>query len=102
MVFNNTKSILKYIKSIMIMNEVQNKDLADSLKISESALSARFKQDNISVNVLLEIIDALNLMMDITFIDKEQTNRHNLNEFERLSFYHSKIAELENKSGTDL
>lgn len=102
MVINNVKSIIKYIKSIMIMNEVQNKDLANSLHISESALSARFKQENISINVLLEMVDALGFVMDITFIDKEQINKHNSNEFERLSMYHSKITELQNKSDTDL
>lgn len=96
MFINDTKSIQKYIKSIMAMNGIQNKDLADSLQISEAALSARFKQDNISINVLLEMIDALNLVMDITFIDKEQINKNNSNGLD-----HSKITELQNKSDTD-
>lgn len=101
MVFNDTKSILKYIKSIMVINEIQNKDLADSLHISESALSARFKQDNISINVLLEMIDSLGFAMDISFIDKKYINKHQVDEIERLSYYQSKITELQNKSGTD-
>lgn len=98
MIINNTKSVLKYIKSVMTMNGIQNKDLANSLCISESALSARFKQENISINVLLEIIDALDLVMDVTFINKEQINKHNSDEFERLSVYHSKITELQNNN----
>lgn len=99
MVFNDTKSILKYIKSIMVINGVQNKDLADSLHISESALSARFKQDNISINVLIEMIDSLGLAMDISFIDKKNINKYQI---ERLSFYQSKITELQNKSDTNI
>lgn len=100
MVFNNTNSILKYIRSLMVINGIQNKDLAEKLHISESALSARFKQDNISINVLFEIINALNLVMDVTFIDKGKINNHNLDKFEMLSLYQPPIIELQNKGDT--
>lgn len=101
MIFNDTKSILKYIKSIMVMNEIQNKDLADLLHISESALSARFKQDNISINLLLEITNSLGLAMDITFIDKKNISKLSLDQQRRAYEYQLKIVDLQNKSDTD-
>lgn len=101
MIFNDTKSILKYIKSIMVMKDVQNKDLADLLHISESALSARFKQDNISINLLLEIINSLGLVMDITFIDKENISELTTEQQHRILNYQPKVVELQNKSDTD-
>lgn len=101
MIFNDTKSILKYIKSIMVMNEIQNKDLADLLQISESALSARFKQDNISINLLLEITNSLGLAMDITFIDKKNISKLSLEQQRRSYEYQMKIVDLQNESDTD-
>lgn len=102
MIFNDTKSILKYIKSIMVMHEVQSKDLANSLHISESALSARFKQDNISINVLLEILDALGLAMDISFIDKKNIPDRITGLNYNLSSYQIELKKSQNKSGTDI
>lgn len=102
MIFNDAKSILKYIRSIMVMNEVQIKELANLLHISESTLSARFKQDNISINVLLEIIDALGLAMDIAFIDKKNISNQVVDS--NYNFYSHQIEpkKLQNKSGTNI
>lgn len=99
MIFSDTKSILKYIKSIMVMNEIQSKELANFLHISESTLSARFKQDNISINVLIEILDALGLAMDISFIEKKNISNRVVEP--NLSSYQIELKKLQNKSGTD-
>lgn len=102
MIFNDAKSILKYIKSIMVINEIQIKDLANSLHISESALSSRLKQDNISVNLLLETVNSLGFVMDITFIDKKNISEPTMSQQNRFLSYYTELEKSQNKSGTDL
>lgn len=74
MIVKNSKSILLKLKSIMIEKEISQKDLAEKLCIQEGTLSSRFTQKNISINMLLEMCDALDLDMNIEFTNKGDTN----------------------------
>ena len=69
----NTKQILLKIKTIITEKEIKKKDLAQKLNLSQSALTSRLNQDNISIEALLEICNALNIDMDISFINKDDT-----------------------------
>lgn len=67
----NTKQILLKIKTIITEKEIKKKDLAQKLNLSQSALTSRLNQDNISIEALLEICNALNIDMNISFINKD-------------------------------
>ncbi len=69
----NTKQILLKIKTIITEKEIRKKDLAQKLNLSQSALTSRLNQDNISIEALLEICNALNIDMNISFINKDDT-----------------------------
>lgn len=69
----NTKQILLKIKTIITEKEIKKKDLAQKLNLSQSALTSRLNQDNISIEALLEICNALNIDMNINFINKDDT-----------------------------
>ena len=73
MVVRDSKTILLKIKSFMVENEIKNKELAKKLNLSESALSSRLKQDNISITSLVEICNALGCDLDIELIKKDDT-----------------------------
>lgn len=70
MIITDSKQILTCLRLIMLKNEVSSKELADKINLSQSALSSRFNQKNISINALLEMCNALDLEMDINFIKK--------------------------------
>lgn len=69
----NTKQILLKIKTIITEKEIKKKDLAQKLNLSQSALTSRLNQNNISIEALLEICNALNVDMNISFINKDDT-----------------------------
>lgn len=73
MIVTNTKQILLKIKTILTEREIKKKELADKLNLSASALTSRLNHDNISINLLLEICNALNLNLDVNFVDKDES-----------------------------
>ena len=73
MVVRDSKTILLKVKSLMVENEIKNKELAKKLNLSEAALSSRLKQDNISITSLVEICNALGCDLDIELIKKDDT-----------------------------
>lgn len=72
-IVKNTKQILLKIKTIITEKEIKKKDLAQKLNLSQSALTSRLNQNNISIEALLEICNALNIDMNISFINKDDT-----------------------------
>lgn len=60
-----------YLKQVQVGKEIQNKELALKLGITESAVSALFKQKNISLNKLADLCNAMDCDLNITVIDKE-------------------------------
>lgn len=73
-IVKNTKQILLKIKTIITEKEIKKKDLAQKLNLSQSALTSRLNQNNISIEALLEICNALNIDMNISFINKDDTH----------------------------
>lgn len=69
MVCKNTKELLAEIKKYMMLNDIQLKDLAISMGKSHQSVSQIFQNGNPKSNTLFEICDALNIKMDISFID---------------------------------
>ena len=73
MVINNTRQILIELQKIMIEKGIKKKELSDKIGLSSSALTSRFNQDNISIDSLLEICDGLDVCMEISFSNKDDT-----------------------------
>ena len=73
MIINNTHQILIELQKIMIEKGIKKKELSDKISLSSSALTSRFNQDNISIDSLLEMCDGLDICMDISFSNKDDT-----------------------------
>ena len=73
MVINNTRQMLIELQKIMIEKGIKKKELSDKICLSSSALTSRFNQDNISIDSLLEICDGLDVCMDISFSNKDDS-----------------------------
>ena len=69
MICKNTKELLAEIKKYMMLNDIQLKDLAISMGKSHQSVSQIFQNGNPKSSTLFEICDALNIKMDISFID---------------------------------
>ena len=74
MVINSTHQILIELQKIMIEKGIKKKELSDRIGLSSSALTSRFNQDNISIDSLLEMCDGLDVSMDISFSNKNDTS----------------------------
>lgn len=70
MILENSNQLLIELQTIMLKNKIKKNVLADRLNITQSALTSRFNQENISIDMLLEMCNALNLDIDINFINK--------------------------------
>lgn len=75
MIVNNTRQILIELQKIMIEKGIKKKELSDKIGLSSSALTSRFNQDNISIDSLLEMCDGLDICMDISFSNKDDTDK---------------------------
>ncbi len=71
MKFTDTKSAMLYLKQVQVGKEIQNKEIALKLGISESAVSGLFNQKNITLNKLSEICNAIGCEIDITIVEKD-------------------------------
>lgn len=65
MKYINTPELLKMIGANMIKDDIKIKDLATLMDKSQSAASSIMRQENISLDSLKEICDALNYDLDI-------------------------------------
>ena len=70
MKFTDTKSAMLYLKQVQVGKEIQNKEIALKLGITESAVSGLFNQNNITLNKLAELCNAIDCDLDITIVDK--------------------------------
>ena len=71
MKFTDTKSAMLYLKQIQVGKEIQNKEIALKLGVTESAVSGLFNQKNITLNKLAELCNAIDCDLDITIVDKD-------------------------------
>lgn len=69
MICNNSKELLAEIKKYMLLNDIQIKDLAISMGKSHQSISQIFQNGNPKSSTLFEICNALNIKVDITFIN---------------------------------
>ena len=65
MKYINTPELLKMIRANMIKDDIKIKDLATLMDKSQSAASSIMRQENISLDSLKEICNALNYDLDI-------------------------------------
>ena len=72
MIYENTKELLAEIKRIMDLNDIQQKDLCVLMNKSQKSVSQIFKIKKPKCNTLCEICNALNLQLDINFIQKKE------------------------------
>ena len=73
MIIRNSKQILLKIKGIIAENDLKAKDVAKKINLTDSAFSQRLKQDNISIDSIIEICDAINYDLEINLIKKDDT-----------------------------
>lgn len=71
MICNSSKELLDYLKYQMIVNKIQQKDIAASLDKDAQSISQIFKVGNPKCQTLFDMLSAMNLQMDVNFIHKD-------------------------------
>ncbi|MCC2879473.1 helix-turn-helix transcriptional regulator [Enterocloster sp. OA13] len=71
MIYNTPKELLSEIKHIMDLRDIPMKDLASRLNVSQQTVSKIFGKSNPQLSTVLQICEALNIAMDIKFVDNE-------------------------------
>lgn len=75
MICNTPKELLAEIKKYMDINQIQMKDLAVIMNKSQQSISQIFTNGNPNCNTLFQICNALNIKLDVNFINnKGDTN----------------------------
>ena len=67
---NDTVPILKQIKKVMIDKDITQQVLSDRLGKSKQAVSNLFRQDNISLNTLNDLVNACDCDLIIDIVPK--------------------------------
>lgn len=70
MICNTPQELLAEIKKYMYVNGIQDKDLAVRMKKSPQSVSQFFTNGNPKMSTLFDICKALELQVDVTFLDK--------------------------------
>lgn len=71
MLYTCTKDIMIYIKQQMIAKGINNTDLATTLNKTPKAISAALRRDNVTLETLNEICQALGYDLEINLIEKD-------------------------------
>lgn len=74
MLCNTPKELLSEIKKHMDLNNIPMKELALRMKKSQQSISQIFQNENPKCSTLFEICNALNIQIDVNFIEKGGTN----------------------------
>lgn len=72
MIYNTPKELLSEIKHIMDLRDIPMKDLAARLNVSQQSVSKIFGKSNPQLATVLQICKALNICMDINFINRQE------------------------------
>lgn len=59
------------VKDYLLKNNLKQKDICEKLNVSSGRLSELLRQDNISLNKMLEIAEALNCDLEIKLVPKK-------------------------------
>lgn len=70
MIYTNTKTLLRYLKQIKVGKDISNKELAERLNCTSGAITGVFSQQNITLEKLKDLCNAMDCEIDITIIDK--------------------------------
>ena len=73
MICHSSKELLAEIKKYMDINDIQMKSLAATMNKSQQSISQIFQNGNPKTSTVFEICNALNLNIDIKFIQKGDT-----------------------------
>lgn len=73
MICYSSKELLAEIKKYMDINDIQMKTLAANMNKSQQSVSQFFQNGNPKTSTVFEICKALNLDIDIKFIQKGDT-----------------------------
>ena len=63
----DSQELLLELRAIIAKNKIPKKLIYDKLNISQSALTSRLNQKNISIDTLLELCKAIGVDMNIDF-----------------------------------
>lgn len=74
MIINTTKELLAEIRKIMDIRDIPMKDLASRMETTQQNVSKIFSQGNPKLETFYKICNALNLQLDVKFINKDDTN----------------------------
>ena len=73
MICSTPKELLAEIKKYMDLHDIQIKDLAVNMKKSQQSVSQIFQNGNPKCSTIFEICKALNISINIDFINKSGT-----------------------------
>lgn len=73
MICYSSKELLAEIKKYMDINDIQMKTLAANMNKSQQSVSQFFQNGNPKISTIFEICNALDLNIDIYFINKIDT-----------------------------
>lgn len=69
---NNINDIIKLLKIYMIENNKTQKDIYTTLNIKQSAVSRTFSNKNITLQTLLDYVNAIDGQIEINIVPKEK------------------------------
>ena len=72
MICNSSEDLLNLIKIEMIKNNIQQKEIAVSIGKDPRNVSQVFRNGNPQCQTIFDIVSAMNLQMDINFINKNE------------------------------
>lgn len=74
MIYKDTQELLKTIKAIMAYDGVSFKELAEKLNTKQQNMSSFFRKDknNVKLNSVRDICDALGYDIELNFIPKNK------------------------------
>jgi len=76
MIYSTSKELLSEIRHVMYLKDITMKELAHRLNVSQQTVSAIFKKSNPYISTVIEICNALDINMDIKFIDNDSINKN--------------------------
>lgn len=71
MEYTNTQNLFIYIKQQMLADGITIKELSERMNKTQGATSALLRQNNVSLETLKEVCDALNYSLYIDIVKKE-------------------------------
>ncbi len=71
---DNTKRLMTYIRALMILKNISIKEAAQRMNKTQGATSALLKQNNVSLNTLQEICQAIDCDLKIQITPRKSSD----------------------------